>query len=88
MIGEPARWHRWAVRGIPSPPPGLRSDPDVCGASLTPVRTSKRSTENEMSRYAIAIFLLLLLGAAVEELAGRSVEPVEGSVDAAVEAPE
>jgi len=41
-----------------------------------------------MSRYAIAIFLLLLLGAAVEELAGRSVEQVEGSVDAAAEAPE
>ena len=38
-----------------------------------------------MSRYAIALFLLLLLGAAVEELVGRSVKGPEGSVDAAME---
>jgi hypothetical protein len=38
-----------------------------------------------MSRYAIALFLLLLLGAAVEELAGRSVTEPDASADAAVE---
>jgi hypothetical protein len=31
-----------------------------------------RKMENVMSRYLIAMFLLLLLGAAVEELADRS----------------
>ncbi len=38
-----------------------------------------------MGRYAIALFLLLLLGAAVEELVGRSVKEPEGSVEAATE---
>jgi hypothetical protein len=38
-----------------------------------------------MSRYAIALFLLVLLGAAVEELVGRSVKEPEPSLDAAME---
>jgi hypothetical protein len=39
--------------------------------------------ENVMSRYVIAMFLLLLIGAAVEEVAARS---ERGPEDAAVEA--
>jgi hypothetical protein len=59
------------------------SDPGGYAASPSGVRTSKPPTrvENEMIRFAIAMFLLLLLGVAVEELAGRSAEQPEASAD-------
>jgi len=38
-----------------------------------------------MSRYAIALFLLLLLGAAAEELVQRSTADPDASVGAAME---
>jgi hypothetical protein len=59
------------------------SDPDAYAASLSRVRTSKKRTrvENEMIRFAIVMFLLLLLGIAGEELAGRSAEQPEASTD-------
>jgi hypothetical protein len=44
------------------------------------IKTATR-VENEMIRFAIAMFLLLLLGVAVEELAGRSAEQPEASAD-------
>jgi hypothetical protein len=50
-----------------------------------PLPTSTPWTENEMSRYAIALFLLLLLGAAAEELVHRSNAEPDASVGAAME---
>jgi len=53
-------------------------------ATLVSVATSKGQTENEMGRYAIALFLLFLLGIAVEELVAQSgMEP--GQVEPAAE---
>ena len=54
-------------------------------ATLMPVPASTTWTEYEMSRYAIAFFLLLLLGAATGELVQRSTADPDASVGAAME---
>jgi len=50
-----------------------------------PVPASTTWTEYEMSRYAIAFFLLLLLGVATGELVQRSTADPDASVGAAME---
>jgi len=50
-------------------------------AERRPDINSTTTVENEMIRFAIAMFLLLLFGVAVEELAGRSAGGPDASTD-------
>jgi len=70
-----------ARHGISSLSPRLFVPSDAYAASLSGIWTSTARKENDMIQFAIAMFLLLLFGVAVEELAGRSAGEPDANTD-------